>query len=1191
MIGGSLGLTKNGAGTQTLTGSSSYTGATRVSGGVLQLGSNGSAGDLPGTSGVTVDASGTLAIARSDSYSFGKAIGGQGGVRVSGSGTVTLGVANSYSGATSVTAGTLVYGVAGAVPAASALTVDAAASLNLADLAVTRTGATTLNGPVALGATGNATLTFDGGTHTVSDVSGAGALVLKNNAVVTLTKSISSASLSIQIGSGATLVVAAGKTVSVGTLTQASSAAIDLSGTATLAVATLTISGGTLSVNNWSAGAAHLTAAGITGNPVQNVMNQAPLTSIVLGSNAASASYWANTGEILASTASLFYWDGAGTAGNGGVGGGTGNWDATTTNWTASDGSVNGAWVPGATARFAGTAGTVTVSGTVAAGNLYFDTAGYTITGGTQLGLTAGSTITTVGNATIATPLVVPGALTVVGGGVLTVSGLGSSAAGLTVQSGTLRLGRANLALVSSSVTVQTGATLDLGGFNQSIGNPLGTGTITGSSGELAVSPTYPLTFNGTITGGVALKVLGNQGMTLAGTHTYTGTTVLSAPAFIYVTGSTAPESAVTVGSSTVLGGSGTLAGPVTVNGTIAPSTPSGGVASMSTGSLTVASTATVQLTAGTPGTVGGGVNSLIQVSGDLQLNGRLAIASGTGFSTTGNYTLITYTGTRTGTFSTTNLASIGYQGVVSYDDANKRVLLVSLPRVRLSQTSNSGTGTFGFVLVGLDSSNTSLVTTASGVAVTSTVFNGTAGTAVTLTQTPPTGWPTTPLSISCVDANGATTGNGSGNLGTVSGAGVTLPAAKMVAGADITCSFVNTLNSIGGTVFNDGGAPSGGSNTGTPNDGLRNGAEGGIAGLTVALTNCAGSTYASATTDGAGAFSFAVPTAANGQTVCVQAAVASGYLSTGANVNGTVTPDGSATTVGGVSYTYSRSQSLQSFVAATAGQQVLNFGQVAASSLTPTSVAATASAGSKSYGNHIFTAGTGGSLQVMLGAPTATPANGGWSETVYLDPGCTGSVQSGATVLAPGGTARPVVQGDVVCMVVQAQTPSNAGNGDTNTVPLTFTLTLNNSNPPLSYTLNATDTFTVSTSAVTLEKRVRNVTTNSNVWSVSNTAKPGETLEYRISYRNSMVASISGFVISDSVPPYTTFVSAWAESGTPASLGTCSKVTPANPPPDSPKECSVTQTVGGTGSITWTFSGSLPSGGSGAVLYRVKVN
>ncbi|WP_295528466.1 hypothetical protein [uncultured Pseudacidovorax sp.] len=49
--------------------------------------------------------------------------------------------------------------------------------------------------------------------------------------------------------------------------------------------------------------------------------------------------------------------------------------------------------------------------------------------------------------------------------------------------------------------------------------------------------------------------------------------------------------------------------------------------------------------------------------------------------------------------------------------------------------------------------------------------------------------------------------------------------------------------------------------------------------------------------------------------------------------------------------------------------------------------------------------------------------------------------------------------------------------------------------------------------------------------------------------------------------------------------------MTPANLSPDSPKECSVTQTAGGTGSITWTFSGSLPSGGSGAVLYRVKVN
>ena len=43
----------------------------------------------------------------------------------------------------------------------------------------------------------------------------------------------------------------------------------------------------------------------------------------------------------------------------------------------------------------------------------------------------------------------------------------------------------------------------------------------------------------------------------------------------------------------------------------------------------------------------------------------------------------------------------------------------------------------------------------------------------------------------------------------------LTVPAARMVAGANITCTFVNSLRGFGGVVFNDGGAPSGGANTG----------------------------------------------------------------------------------------------------------------------------------------------------------------------------------------------------------------------------------------------------------------------------------------------------------------------------------------------------------------------------------------
>ena len=41
------------------------------------------------------------------------------------------------------------------------------------------------------------------------------------------------------------------------------------------------------------------------------------------------------------------YWDGAGTVGNGSIGGGTGTWNGTTTNWTDSGGATNAKWQNG----------------------------------------------------------------------------------------------------------------------------------------------------------------------------------------------------------------------------------------------------------------------------------------------------------------------------------------------------------------------------------------------------------------------------------------------------------------------------------------------------------------------------------------------------------------------------------------------------------------------------------------------------------------------------------------------------------------------------------------------------------------------------------------------------------------------------------------------------------------------------
>ena len=64
---------------------------------------------------------------------------------------------------------------------------------------------------------------------------------------------------------------------------------------------------------------------------------------------------------------------------NGTVGGGTGTWDNTTTNWTVADGSSNSAWKQGF-AVFEGTAGTVTLAQNVTMAGLQFVTNGYLIT-------------------------------------------------------------------------------------------------------------------------------------------------------------------------------------------------------------------------------------------------------------------------------------------------------------------------------------------------------------------------------------------------------------------------------------------------------------------------------------------------------------------------------------------------------------------------------------------------------------------------------------------------------------------------------------------------------------------------------------------------------------------------------------------------------------------------------------------
>jgi autotransporter-associated beta strand protein len=119
-ITGTVGLTKSGNGTFTLTGTTSHTGATLVSGGTLEIGSGGASGVLSPSSALTNN--GIFKINRSNTATQGTdfPVINSGALTKSGTGTTVLNTANGYSGVTTVEAGSLALTVPDALGTTSA---------------------------------------------------------------------------------------------------------------------------------------------------------------------------------------------------------------------------------------------------------------------------------------------------------------------------------------------------------------------------------------------------------------------------------------------------------------------------------------------------------------------------------------------------------------------------------------------------------------------------------------------------------------------------------------------------------------------------------------------------------------------------------------------------------------------------------------------------------------------------------------------------------------------------------------------------------------------------------------------------------------------------------------------------------------------------------------------------------------
>jgi fibronectin-binding autotransporter adhesin len=261
IISGTGALTKNAASTLTLSGDNTYSGATAINVGTLQIGNGLTAGSLNATSAITVN--GTLAFNRSDDITQGThfstaAIGGTGSIVQNGASTLTLNAANTYSGGTTLNTGTLVIGNAAAAGSgtitqssgSSLLKIDTTGTIAnamivynvLASQSATLSGAITVN---------NATWDVDSGdTLTISGnlsgtggttKNGTGTLVLSGNNSNTGATTVNAGTLNAAstnaLGSTSSVVVNTG-----GSLLVTASNAVNDS-------AAVTLAGGTLAVN------------------------------------------------------------------------------------------------------------------------------------------------------------------------------------------------------------------------------------------------------------------------------------------------------------------------------------------------------------------------------------------------------------------------------------------------------------------------------------------------------------------------------------------------------------------------------------------------------------------------------------------------------------------------------------------------------------------------------------------------------------------------------------------------------------------------------------------------------------------------------------------------------------------------------------------------------------------------------
>jgi parallel beta-helix repeat protein len=348
--------------------------------------------------------------------------------------------------------------------------------------------------------------------------------------------------------------------------------------------------------------------------------------------------------------------------------------------------------------------------------------------------------------------------------------------------------------------------------------------------------------------------------------------------------------------------------------------------------------------------------------------------------------------------------------------------------------------------------------------------------------------------------------------------------------------------STISGTVFADTGAGGG-----TGNDGIKNGAEPGIAGVTVKLTDATGATtYDTVVTDGGGNYLLYYDGAA-GLLKIVETNLTE-YVSTGAAVG----------TTGG---TYVLAADTVTFNYVTGPSYTgVNFGDVKGIVFTTDGAQAGLPGATVVY-PHTFAAGAAGQVTFTTTSTPNPAGTTGWSQVLYLDADCNGKLDAGESVIS---SPVSVNAGQQICILVKEFIPAGAPLNATNKITVTASFVYSGAPSVPAATATRTDLTTVgngTTAGLTLVKSVDKTT-----------ALPGETITYTITYTNNSTGGLSDVVIYDSTPAFSTYTGI----GSGPLPNDLTGVSTAHP------------NVGEEGPLSWTFTGTLAPGGTGTVTFSV---